>query len=615
MKNKLVDTDDILKAARLGKIGGKSAARVLMLALGLNKINRIYAETAHYKGLDFVESILSKLDIKFEVTEEDVNRIPKSGPFITISNHPFGGIEGLLLFSIIHSKRPDYKFLGNFLLQRIEPMSEYILPVNPFETHKDVMSSVAGLKAAYKHIEDGNSLALFPAGEVSSLNPHMEGITDRQWQNPALKFIKNAKVPVVPIYFQGSNSWLFHLLGLIHPLLRTARIPYELMNKKNKLIRIRIGNPISVKDQAEFHDIARFGRFLRAKTYALGSSIEVKKFFSSSSAQLKKEEPVIDPTPPDLIEQEIQEMKDDHLLFTSKNYSVYCAPTQKIPNILNELGRLREITFREIGEGTNKKIDVDEFDLYYNHLFVWDDDAHRIVGAYRVGKGADIIREYGPGGFYVQTLFRINKGFTHILRESLELGRSFIVKDYQRKPMPLFLLWKGILYFLIKNPEYRYLIGPVSVSNRFSSFSKNVIIEFIKQHYFHEAYARFIKPRNKFTIPPITSVDMEILYEITNNISKLDEMIEDIETNFRMPVLLKKYLQVNGKIIGFNIDPKFNECLDGLLILDLFDVPMDTIASLSKEFNDETLLDRFYANDAIRKSSPVPGNMPADKFI
>jgi putative hemolysin len=366
------------------------------------------------------------------------------------------------------------------------------------------------------------------------------------------------------------------------------------MNKRKKLIQIRIGKAISVIDQAELSEPGRYGRYLRAKTYALSSSLEVKKFFLPAAHRLKKEEVIIDPVPIDKIEAEIRAIKDDCLLFKSSGFQVYCAPSQRIPGILTELGRLREITFREIGEGTNKKIDIDEFDIYYHQLFVYDIEAKKIVGAYRVGKGKDILREYGLSGFYIRSLFKIDKQFAPILEESIELGRSFIIKEYQRKPMPLFLLWKGILYFLIKNPEYRFLIGPVSISNRFSNFSKNVMVGFIKKNYYKSEFAKHVKPRKKFKLTKVTNLDMDILYEITGNISKLDQLISDIETNYRMPVLLKKYLQLNGKIISFNIDPKFNECLDGLIVLDVNDVPIETIASLSKEFKDESIMDRFY---------------------
>jgi putative hemolysin len=590
---KLIDSEDIIKATRFKGLGGDSAARILMLMLKLNKINKLYARHADKKGVEFIDAALEELEIKVDVSDDELKRIPKEGPFIVVANHPYGGLEGMILIKYLCLVRPDFKVMANFLLQRIESLKDQIIPVNPFESRNEVRSSLAGMKAAFTHLKEGKCLGILPAGEVSTYYEGTTGIMDKQWQDFAIKLIKKAEVPVVPLYFHGTNSRLFHLLGMIHPLLRTVKIPSELFNKKNKSIRVRIGNPISVKDQAEVTDVSRYGRFLRSKVYALGTALEVKKFFTIGARRAPKIEDIIDPVPLDVLEKEIEQIKETYHLFKMQEYSVYCAPTRLIPNILNELGRLREITFREVGEGTNRKLDIDEYDLYYNQLFIWDDIERRIVGAYRVGKGHEILSEYGINGFYLQSLFKINKAFAPLLDQSLELGRSFIVKEYQRKPMPLFMLWKGILYFLIKHPEYRYLVGPVSISNRFSNFSKSMIISYIYQHHYNHEFAKLIKPRTAF-VPQTGNVDIQVMFEGKPDINKLDKAIKDVETEgFRMPVLLKKYLQLNGKIISFNIDPLFNDALDGLLMLDLYDVPMDIITSLSKEIEDESLLDRF----------------------
>jgi putative hemolysin len=408
-----------------------------------------------------------------------------------------------------------------------------------------------------------------------------------------MKMIKKARVPVVPVYFQGSNSRLFHILGLIHPTLRTVRLPAEVFNKKHKKIRIRIGNPISVKEQDAFSDISKYGRYMRAKTYALGSVLEVKKFFRPRINRSKKAEPIAPPVQPELIKIEIEKIREEYSLFSSDQFDVFCTPSIEIPQIMNELGRLREITFRDVGEGTNRSMDIDEYDLYYNQLFVWDNQEQKIVGAYRVGKGKEILNRYGVKGFYLQSLFRMNRRFHPTLRQSLELGRSFIIKEYQRRPLPLFLLWKGILYFLLKHAEYRYLIGPVSISNNYSQFSRGLIMQYIREHNFDPRLARYVRPRMRYNVPGF-NVDEEVILENADDLTKFDRFIKEVEPNdYTMPILLKRYLKLNGKIIGFNLDPKFNNALDGMLVLDLYDVPMETISSLSKEINDDSIMERF----------------------
>ncbi len=590
---KLIGSEDIFRIAKLKNLGGEGIAGFLMLVLKFNKINKLYSKTYHINGIGFIDAVLKELDLKYEVSDEDLSKIPEKGPFIIISNHPYGGIDGLLLIKMIGEKRPDFRMVSNFLLQRIEPVRNFILPPFHNEASREKKLNPASVEKAGNHLKEGKPLGVFPAGTISGVNEEWTEVTDRQWQYPMLRFLKQAEVPIVPVYFRGTNSRIFHMLGLIHPMLRNVKLPSELFNKKKKVIKIRIGSPVNVKDQNEMSDISRFGRFLRAKTYAMGTTMEIKKFFNYSLRRSPREEPVIEPVPEEKISAEIEKIKKNYLLFKSGSFFVCCAPTMVMPNLTLEIGRLREITFRDVGEGTNRKIDIDEFDLYYNQLFVWDDEARKIAGAYRVGKGKEIMDKYGVKGFYIQSLFKIHRKFYPVLSRSIELGRSFIIKEYQKKPMPLFLLWKGILYFLIKNPEYRYLLGPVTISNRFSNFSKSVIIEFVKKNYYNKEFAKYIKPRNNFRVK-ITNVDTSAILGDSDDISKLDKFISDIEpSSYHIPVLLKKYLKTSGKIIGFNIDPKFNNALDGLLIMDLYDVPMETITSLSKEISDKSLLDRF----------------------
>jgi len=593
---KLVKPQDLLKVSPLMKyLGGEYFARLLMHLLRFNQINKLYDNISDKSGIASIDGIIKYLNVTIDFDENDLKKLPANGSFITVSNHPYGGIDGILLIKLLSMARSDHKVIANFLLKKVEPISEFFLAVNPFENNPGASSSIGGLKTALDHLNNGGVLSFFPAGEVSTTYTS-KVITDREWLFSALRFIKKAHVPIVPIYFHGSNSRLFHLLGQIHPSLRTAKLPSELLNKKDQTIKIRIGSPISVKEQDKFTDIHQLGRYLRSKTYCLDSGIEVKRFFNYSLKSQPMPEPIVEPQSSDLIISEIAGLRGDHHLFTIKNYAVFCVPSDQIPVIMNELGRLREITFREVGEGTNQSTDVDEFDLYYHQLIIWDNDGQQIVGGYRIGKGNDIYEQLGITGFYTQSLFKMKSGFAETLKQSLELGRSFIVKDYQRKPLPLFLLWKGILYLMLKNPEYRFLIGPVSISNTYSGISKELIIRYIMANFFDYKRAAFVKPRNRFKV---TTKDPHLntaLENMTPDLHSLDKFIGDIDQyNSGLPVLLKKYLGLNAKIVSFNVDPKFNNCVDGLLILDIFEVPKATIESLLKEVNDMNLLSRFFS--------------------
>ncbi len=587
----LVNPKDLLAASDgLNKIGGITGAKLLMRFLRLNKLNALYDEQQDAKGVAFITSILKSLQVNFEIDEESLQNIPKEGAFIAVANHPLGGIDGLLLIKILAETRPDFKVMANFILKKIAPISEYIFAVNPFEMRPDIKST-AGIKQSIKHLKDGYPLGIFPAGEVASFQKGLH-ITDKKWSHSVLRFIKKANVPVLPIYFEGNNSLLFYLLGKIHPLLRTIKLPSELLNKQKKVIKMKIGQPISIEEQEKFPDIEKYGRYLRANTFTLANTLKVKDFYKEEKTT--KQQEIVPAIGKEVLSDEIAGIPESFKLYSNKSYHIYCLPSSMIPNTLQEIGRLREITFRSVGEGTNNSIDLDEYDVYYNQLFIWDSEEERIVGAYRIGKGKEIMQQYGAKGFYLKSLFKIKNHFNPILEESLELGRSFIVEDYQRKPLSLFMLWRGILCMLLKNPEYRYLIGPVSISNDYSNLAKEIIVKFIKRYHFNYDLAKFVKPRHKFKCKT-KNLDTDIIIESAQkDINKLDKYIGQFESkDVRLPILLKKYISLNANIIGFNRDPLFNDCLDGLIVLDIYDIPEKIIASLSEEMDDNLFKERF----------------------
>jgi putative hemolysin len=578
---KLISDDAIATATRLPK--DNLLVSLLSKVARIDEVNELYAHMCESPGLESIETLFNRLDAAIEVEEGQLENIPKTGPFVVVANHPFGALDGLAMILAIAKVRPDFKVMANFLLQNVAPIKDYFIAVNPFETRRETYSNVGGLKAVKQHLENGGALGIFPAGEVSTYQGEMNAIADKKWATSAIKIVRNAGVPVVPVYFDGRNSRLFHLLGMIHPNLRTLALPAEMLRKKGDTIRMKIGKPIQPKDTEMFTSLDQYSRYLRAKTYALGSSFEVKRDYFRMFRIAKSPEEIIPPVEAHLILGEIESIADCKIL-SYDHFDCYVASSDRIPNILREIGRLREVTFRSVGEGTNKSIDLDEYDLYYNHLILWDRKAQKIAGAYRVGNGAQIMQRYGKRGFYISSLFRMDSAMDSMLEQSLELGRSFIVTEYQRHRLSLFLLWKGILFYLISNTHFRYIIGPVSISNQYQEVSKELIIQFITKHYFDSELSQHVSPRNAYS-PKIKKVDTEALLDSTqSDIKKMDRIISEIEpTSFTMPVLLKKYLQQNAKIIAFNCDPKFNNALDGLMYLDMLNLPADTIETLQRE--------------------------------
>jgi putative hemolysin len=582
---KIITTEEFAKATKLDKLKMPGLAALLMEIMKINQVNDLFAQAQPKQGPEFVDAILAGVGVTVDFDASELKNIPADGAFIAIANHPYGGIEGMVLLKILCMMRPDAKLMANFLLKKIPNLSDYFIAVNPFE-NIDHSSSISGLKNTLELLKDGTPIGIFPAGEVSTYKIETQQVTDRKWHPVVGKIIAKAKVPVVPIYFHGNNGLLFNLLSLIHPALRTAKLPSELFNKQGHTIKLRIGKPIHIKDIPDNNNPTKLLNYLRAKTYALGTGLEEeKKLFNPRNLfKIKKEpEEVAFEADRNTLEKEIEPLRENYLVWTEKNYEVFVTPTSVIPNIIREIGRLREVTFREVGEGTNKSIDLDEYDIYYHHLFIWDTETKLIVGAYRIGLGDEIFYSRGKKGFYTAEVFKIKGQFTPVLKSSMELGRSFIRSEYQGKALPLFLLWKGILKYLIDNPRYRYLIGPVSISNTFSKFSKSLIVDYITKHHFDHEMAQYVRPRKKFKVD-FSKIDTELLMSGTDDSLKgLDSIISDVETrNMKIPVLLRQYIALNAKIICFNIDPKFADCLDGFLVLDLHNVPGEMLEKLGK---------------------------------
>lgn len=581
---KIITKEEFAKAVKLDKLRMPGLASLLMEVMKINDVNETFAKAQHLHGTAFIDKILDILGVRISFAEEELKNIPKNGPFIAIANHPYGGIEGLILLKLLCTVRPDAKLMANFILKKIPNLSEYFIAVNPFENIEH-SSSISGIKSTLELLRSGVPIGIFPAGEVSTYKIETQRVTDKLWHPVVGKIIAKAKVPVVPIYFHGNNGLFFNLLSLIHPTLRTAKLPSELFNKHGHTIKIRIGKPIMPEELPYQNIPAKMLDFLRARTYALGSRLEnEKKIFNPRHLFkiYKEPERIVPEIAKETLEAEIAALRASSLVWTEKQYEVFISPAALIPNILKEIGRLREITFREVGEGTNKSIDLDKYDIYYNHLFIWDKDEKRITGAYRIGKGDEIFYSLGKRGFYTAELFKIQEQFCPVLQQSLELGRSWIRKEYQQKPLPLFLLWKGILKYLLNNPQYRYLIGPVSISNNFSNFSKSLIVNYITRNHFDYEMAQHVKPRKQFKAD-LSKIDPNILLEANDSFKGLDSLISEIETtHVKVPVLLRQYIALNAKIICFNIDPKFSDSLDGFLVLDLEKMPPEMLERLGK---------------------------------
>ena len=581
---KVVTVSDLKNALGLKGFFGTCVAGLAYGYLRLGKINRLFDGAADYQGREFADHLLENMGITIDVSPEQLENIPKEGGFVLVSNHPFGGIEGVMLLSAIAKVRPDFKLMANFILSHIPNLKECFFAVNPFEKNPEWKSSVSGIKGTIQHIAAGNGLGVFPAGEVSRYHDH-DYPEDLPWSTSIARIIKNANVPVIPAFWDGRNSKWFYFVDKIHPMLGTARLTKELINKHDKCFNLQIGKPIPPAEIELYDNPKELAAYLRSRSYALEANIPAKPVGKKEVRQVE----IDAPTDLSLMLKELDAIREKSFLYSSSDYECYLADYEDIPNLMHEIARLREETFRAIGEGTGKHLDQDDFDSHFKHLILWDKTKQKIAGCYRLGIGSDIVPKYGLKGFYVSTLVNINEAFTEYLKHTIELGRSFVALEYQKEVLPLVLLLRGLSDVVVRYPDINHFIGPVSISSWYPKFYMSMIVKYVtEKHPVSEELAHMATPMTPFR-EDFLKVDADVLMkENMDSIDKFDKFMFRLSNGeYRLPTLFKKYLKLNAKFLCFNVDPDFNDTLDSLLFLTFTDFPEDEVMPFFRDSSDE----------------------------
>lgn len=547
--------------------------------LALDRVNRYYdhlyqALTSGDPNRCAFEASLDILKVRYRVNEQALNRIPEKGPVVIVANHPFGGIEGLILGALLLRRRNDVRILGNFLLKHIIGVRDRIIAIDPFGNSDAAKSNRSGLRQSLVWLKNGGALITFPAGEVASWHWSESRVADPEWNSHIGAFIRLTRATAVPVHFPGRNGNIFQLMGMLHPLLRTVLLPRELINKRRRTLPVHVGSPIAWKQLARCSDDAAVTKFLRFNTDILQARTQRQpprfNALAAASNRQSRQETIIESEPADRLAREVGQLPDESRLIERGDFAVYVARSRQIPCLLNEIGRLREITFRDVGEGTGRAIDLDRFDDYYLHLFLWNHAASELVGAYRLGLVDHILRQLGPKGLYTSELFRYKPEFVSQLSRAIEFGRSFIRSEYQKKYNSLILIWRGIGEFIGRHPQYHILFGPVSISRNYHNVSKRLLVRFLRRNNFHPSLSEYVRPRRPFRCPRIGCIDQTALLSTFRDIDDISLLISEIEKDGKgVPVLLKHYLKLNGRLLSFNLDTAFSNALDGLLLVDL----------------------------------------------
>ena len=482
-------------------------------ALGLATLRRLYRSVitgaiSADRSEPFERRALRALGVELSVSPSDLDRIPAEGPILLTANHPHGALDGLLLAELVRRVRPDVRLVANLFLQRIPELRDLCFFVDPVGGPHSAGRSHAGLRAAYAWLRQGGALVVFPAGAVGH-TWKAGGLVDSNWKTTFERVAAATGARIVSAHIAGRNSSLFYAAGRVHPRLRTLLLGRELLNKRGRVVSVRVGEANDIKG-------------------------------------------------------EIARLAPDACLVETESFQVFCAGSRAIPSTLREIGRLRELTYRAIGEGTGRDVDLDRFDDDDLHLFLWDREKHQVVGAYRIGQADRLVAARGVDGLYTRTLFKYdNRLFARLGAPALELGRSFLRAEYQKNYGALLLLWRGIGQFVVRNPQYRFLFGPVSVSARYSSTSHALLTTFLRQNHLDADLAALVQAIHP--VEPRPAVDA-----VPQTIDEVNRLVARAEPDGKgVPVLIRQYLKLDARLIAFNTDPAFGDTLDALMVVDL----------------------------------------------
>jgi putative hemolysin len=529
--------------------------KTLSKFMAINQINDFLEKNNLKQGIDFIDAIFSELNVKFDIIKEDINKIPSEGGVIIVSNHPLGGLDGLGLIKTIYSVRKDVKIVANDILMEIPNLREFFLPIDLYSIKK----SRQQIKAIEDAIISEQAVIFFPAGVVSRLS--IKGIKDKKWSAGVIKFSSKHNIPILPVFIKARNSLMFYLMSAIYDKIGTFLLPQELFKAKHSSFKIIIGDLLNASNfRSNNLKPTLHSKLLRKHIYLLNKN---------KKGIFKSEKTIAHPIDVKLLK---NELKENILLGkTIDNKYIYLVDYQHGPHIIKEIARLREITYRKVGEGTGKTLDYDTFDLYYKHIVLWNSDDLDIVGAYRLGECGDIVKNYGKKGLYNSHQFEISDNFNTFLHESIEVGRSFIQPKYW-KSNALDFIWQGIGAYLQQNPDIRFLWGSVSISDNYSHLAKSLIV-----HYYTKWYSGpndMFNAYQPFNIPKLLQDDCYRILNSNNYKDDFKKLKEALKTlGYSIPILYRRYTELTefggSCFLGFNIDHNFANSIDGLILVDL----------------------------------------------
>lgn len=517
----------------------------------------------------FLDFMLNRLGIGVRVVDGgSLSSVPTQGPLIVVSNHPLGGLDGVSLSRLLLKARPDLKVLVNEQLMRFSEFSDLFVGVNVLSKGKQ-KANRKGLLALNRHLAEGGAALIFPAGTVSVLkNLRERRIQDAKWSEMVGRLALKYRAPCLPIFVEGRNLMSFYVAGIFSKRLRTMLLARAMLSKRNDTISLRIGSIVSSDEIQHIAEPAAVTQYLRLCSDILGGLLPENK---TQAARVQ----LVVPLRSDPEKAELMAAIDalaPYKSLVSGPFDVYCAPYAAMGCVMAHLAISREKTFRAVDEGTGKDLDSDRFDPFYWHLWVWNRERGQVVGGYRLAKTDEVVKRHGLQSLYSRSLFDYEPSFLTSLGPAVEVGRSFIIPEYQSHPKVLDLLWKGIGDFMVKNAKYHSLFGCVSISPQYSMLARSLLRDTFLCHY---GVARDVQ-RKVDPITPIRNVTAswdQALIARLSDVAAVNKILGRIDPERRVPILIRHYLNLNGKFISFSVNTDFNNALDGLILVDLRQAP------------------------------------------
>lgn len=559
--------------------------KMLVVALGplvrhllaIDDINRVHDEVARTATAEtFFSRSLEVLGCQYEVSGTDLERIPRTGPVVVVSNHPLGGLDGIILGDLLRRRRPDVRLMANYLLRRIRFADQHMIFVDPFAAGKPAAHNIGPLRESLKHLSAGGLLGVFPGNKVSHYQWRRGEIADPDWVPHVAALIRRSGASALPVFIEGSNSPLFNVAAMIHPWLRTALLPREFIRRGRSGIpvRVHVGTPIPAARLRRFESDADMTRFLRVSTYFLGNRPSAPR--ESSSAALAKKQrhgkPVAEPLAAEMLETDIAALPAEACLLRQGDFEVYMGRFDQLPHVMHEIGRGREISFRAAGGGTLEPLDLAAQDSYYHHLLLWNRKDRVIGGAYRIGLADEIIARHGPAGLICSGLFRFKPAFIETLNPGLELGRSYVLPEYQKNYSSLLMLWAGILAFIAREPKYKTIFGSVGVSqgDEYSAASRTLIVNFMREQLSHPTLSVQVESQSPFQAIRLNGLTPGEIGDLVQNVEDVSTLVTGLERDGKgVPVLIKHYVRMNAKLLDFGVWRNHSNAVVGFMIADL----------------------------------------------